>query len=370
MLTISRLKFSFVVRIRPTISHLIPYDGGPGFEEMSARFGAEGVAMLAGNEYPMPPFPEVGEAIAQAASGINRYPNATSTRLREALAETWKVPPECVWTGAGSSEILTTTAQALGGPGTSMVFPWPSFAMYPINTIYADSKEIRVPLDSSLKIDLEAMAEAIEPDTTLVIICNPNNPTGSYLARSDIQAFIDRVPESTLVLVDEAYGEFVAAEGEPSLIPLSLERPNLAVARTFSKIYGLAGLRVGYLIGQAACLQALRKAQSPFVVGSVAEAAAVAALGFQERVRERFALNRSGIDFLEAELGRRGIEYVPSQANFVWFRPGARAPQIVQALLEMGTMIRKGTSEWARVTVGTDAENRRFVRDLDRVLST
>ena len=325
--------------------------------------------MLAGNEYPLPPFPEVSEAIAQSADGINRYPDATSTRLREALAETWNVPPECVWTGAGSSEILTTTAQALGGPGTSMVFPWPSFAMYPINAVYADSKEIRVPLDDSLTINLVAMAEAIEPDTTLVIICNPNNPTGSYLPRSEIQKFVDRVPESTLVLVDEAYGEFVAAEEESSLIPLCLERPNLAVARTFSKIYGLAGLRVGYMIGQAAGLRALRKAQSPFVVGSVAETAAVTALQFQEQVQQRFLLNRAGIDYFEAELSRRGIEYVPSQANFVWFRLGEGAPDIVQALLEMGTLIRKGTSEWARVTVGTDPENRRFVRDLDRVLS-
>ena len=324
--------------------------------------------MLAGNEYPTSPFPEVVDAIASAAAGINRYPDAGTVRLREALARTLGIDPDCVWAGAGSSENLTTAARALGGPGTSFVYPWPSFAMYPINAVYADAESITVPLDDALRTDLEALYKAIRNDTTLVIICNPNNPTGSYVPRAEIHEFADRVPESTLVLVDEAYGEFVAAEEDSSLIPLAVERPNLVVARTFSKIYGLAGLRVGYMVGQAPTLRSLRKAQSPFVVGSLAEVAATTALRFPQRVRERFELNRRGVDYLEGALADRGIRYVPTQANFIWLRLGPGTPDIVQELLEMGTLIRKGTEEWTRVSIGTESENRRFIEDLDLVL--
>ena len=357
-----------MVRIRTEIDRLVPYDGGPGFEEMALRFGAKGIAMLAGNEYPTPPFPEVLDAIAGAAAGINRYPDAGTVRLREALAGMLGTTPDCVWTGAGSSENLTTAARALGGPGTSFVYPWPSFAMYPINAVYADAESIMVPLDDALRTDLKALYGAIREDTTLVIICNPNNPTGSYASRAEVQAFADRVPESTLVLVDEAYGEFVAAEEDSSLIPLAVERPNLVVARTFSKIYGLAGLRVGYMVGQAPTLRSLRKAQSPFVVGSLAEVAATTALRFPERVRERFELNRRGVDYIEGALSDRGIRYVPTQANFIWLRLGPGTPGVVQELLEMGTLIRKGTEEWTRVSIGTESENRRFIEHLDLVL--
>ena len=362
------LSFPSVVRIRAAIDRLIPYDGGPGFEEFARRFGARGIAMLSGNEYPTSPFPEVLEAIAVAAADINRYPDAETVRLRESLAGTLGVPADCIWTGAGSSENLTTAARALGGPGTSFVYPWPSFGMYPINTVYADAESIKVPLDADLRADLEALYEAIRDDTTLVIVCNPNNPTGSYRSGAEVIDFIDRVPESTMVIVDEAYGEFVAAEEESSLIPLAVRRPNVVVARTFSKIYGLAGLRVGYMVGQAPTLRSLRKAQSPFVVGSLGEVAAVTALRFPERVRERFELNRRGVEYLEGELAARNIRYVPTQANFIWLRLGPGTPQVVDDLLERGTLIRQGSEEWTRVSVGTEAENRRFIEDLDLVL--
>lgn len=362
------LSFLSVVRIRAAINRLVPYDGGPGFEEFARRFGARGIAMLSGNEYPTSPFPEVIEAIAGAAAGINRYPDADTVRLREALAGTLGIPAECIWTGAGSSENLTTAARALGGPGTSFVYPWPSFGMYPINTVYADAESIEVPLDPDHRTDLEALYKAIRGDTTLVIVCNPNNPTGSYVSRTEVIDFIDRVPESTMVIVDEAYGEFVAAEDESSLIPLAVQRPNVVVARTFSKIYGLAGLRVGYMIGQAPTLRSLRKAQSPFVVGSLGEVAAVTALRFPERVRERFELNRQEVDYLEGALSDRGIRYVPTQANFIWLRLGPGTLGIVQELLDIGTLIRQGTEEWTRVSIGTESENRRFVEDLDLVL--
>ncbi len=335
---------------------------------MALRFGDRGIAMLAGNEYPAPPFPEVQDAISAAISNVNRYPQEGNPQLKEAIAGALDIDPGCVWPGAGSSENLTTAARAMGGPGTSFVYAWPSFAMYPINAIYADAESITVPLDRRLRLDLDRMRQAIRTDTTMAIICNPNNPTGSYLLRREVEEFVDQVPESVLVVVDEAYGEFVSAEEESSLIPVAVTRPNVVVARTFSKIYGLAALRVGYMVGRPETLRSLRKAQSPFVVGSLAETAAITALRNQDRVRQRFEDNRRGVRQIEEILRAFGLDFVPTQANFVWFRIGSGAPNIVAALLDLGTLIRQGNEEWARVSVGTDEENRRFANDLKTVL--
>ena len=207
-------------------------------------------------------------------------------------------------------------------------------------------------------------------DTTLVYLCNPNNPPGTYLPLAEIQAFVDRVPDGTLVLVDEAYGEYVAAEDRSSAIPLTVDRPNVTVARTFSKIYGLAGLRIGYMVGRPETLRSLRKAQIPFVVNSLAQVAAATALRFPERVRERFDMNRAGVHYVEAAFGERGIEFAPTQANYVWTRLGPGTRSIIQALLERGTIIRPVSDEWTRVSIGTPRENRRFLADLDAVLAT
>ena len=359
-----------MVRVRPEIESLTPYQGGMGIEELTRRYGVRDIVKLGSNENPLPPFPEVQEVIAAAAVGINRYPDGGVVGLTEALSEATGVPAECIWFGAGSAELLTTTARALGGRGRSFVYPWPSFAMYQINTALAFAEGITAPVDEAHAIDLEAAGQAIRADTTLMYLCNPNNPTGTYLPQSEIREFVDLVPEDTLVVVDEAYGEYVAAEDHPTAIRLALDRPNVVVARTFSKMYGLAGLRVGYMIGRPDTLDSLRKAQIPFVVNSLAQTAATAALRFPERVAERFEMNRQGVTYVEDAFTERGIEFVPTQANFVWTRLGPGAPSVIQALLEVGTIIRPGTDEWTRVSIGTPEENRRFIADLDRVLVT
>ena len=356
-----------MARIRPEIESLTPYEGGPGIDEIARRYGVRDIVKLGSNENPLPPFPEVQEVIAAAAAGINRYPDGGAVGLTEALSKAIGVPGECLWFGAGSAELLTTTARALGGPGRSFAYPWPSFAMYQINTVLGSAEGITVPLDEAHGVDLEAMLRAIRNDTTLVYLCNPNNPTGTYLPQSEIRNFVDRVPEDTLVVVDEAYGEYVAAEDHPSAIPLAVERSNVTVARTFSKMYGLAGLRVGYMIGRPDTLQSLRKAQIPFVVNSLAQTAATTALSFPDRVAERFELNRQGVRFTQAAFADRGIEFVPTQANYIWTRLGSDTPAIIQALLERGTIIRPVADEWTRVTIGTPEENRRFISDLDTV---
>lgn len=358
-----------MLRIRPEIDSLKPYEGGPGVEEITRRYGIRDIVKLGTNENPLPPFPEVQEAILAAAAGVNRYPDGDVVDLAVAVGRTLGVPADHVWFGAGSSELLTTIARALGGPGRSFVYPWPSFVMYEINATLANAERVMVPLDAGMGVDLEALARAIGTDTTLVYLCNPNNPTGTYRTQAEIREFVERVPEDTLVVVDEAYGEYVAAEDRPTAIPLAFERPNVVVARTFSKIYGLAGLRVGYMIGRPATLRRLRKAQIPFVVNSLAQTAATTALQFPERVVERFEMNRRGASYLEKAFTKREIGFVPTQANFVWTRLGPGTPALVQALLERGTIIRPGTDEWTRVTIGSPEENRRFIADLDQVIT-
>ncbi len=348
---------------------MAPYIPGPGVEEVAALYGVRDAAKLSSNEAPQPPFPEVQEAIAAAAAGVNRYPDLRYTKLTEAMSEALDIPGGCFWFGAGSSALLTNTALALGGPGRSFVYPRPSFVMYRVNTALAGAEGIEVPLNRSHAVDLEAMAAAVRPDTTLVYLCNPNNPTGAYRRQADIRRFAEQAPEDVLVLIDEAYIEYVEEERRSEAVSMALERPNVTVARTFSKIYGLAGLRIGYMIGQPDTIMSLRKSETPFTVNSAAQAAALAALGLPKRVAERREANRRGVERLQSAFRERGIEHVPTQTNFIWFRLGPETPGIIQGLLERGTIIRVTLGEWTRVTVGAPEENEKFLADLDRVLA-
>lgn len=358
-----------VLRIRSDIEPLKPYIPGPGIEEAAVLYGLQDAVKLSSNESPLPPFPEVQEAVAAAAGGVNRYPDLRYTKLTEAMSKALGIPGGCFWFGAGSSALLTNTALALGGPGRSFVYPWPSFGMYRVNTALAGAEPIEVPLDRRQAVDLEAMAAAVRPDTTLVYLCNPNNPTGAYRRQADVREFAAQAPEDTLVLIDEAYIEFVDEEHRSEAVTMALEQPNVVAARTFSKIYGLAGLRIGYAIGRPDTIMSLRKAETPFTVNSAAQAAALAALNFPERVAERREANRRGVEHLQSAFRERGIEHVPTQTNFIWFRLGPDTPGIIQALLERGTIIRLTLGEWTRVTVGAPEENEKFLADLDRVLN-
>lgn len=357
------------MRIRREIERITPYRAGAAIEEIARRRGLSEVVKLASNENPYPPFPEVAEAIARAAPGLNRYPEQGAGRLTAALSQAIGVPAESLWCGAGSSELLTAAARALGGPGTSFVYPWPSFVMYRVNCLLGAAESIEVPLDDRLRNDLEAMSEAIREDTTMAVACNPNNPTGTYRSAADLREFLDRVPDHVLAVVDEAYAEFATADDFGSAIPLAVQRPNVAVVRTFSKIYGLAGLRAGYMVGHPETLASLRKAQIPFSVNRLAAAAATAALGCPERVEERRTLNRRGAEYISAGLRERKIQFVPTQANFLWIRLGPDTPRLIDALEKQGVAVRALADEWTRVSIGSENENRRFLEALDEVMN-
>ncbi|MGH8927083.1 MAG: histidinol-phosphate transaminase, partial [Acidimicrobiia bacterium] len=348
-----------------------PYAAGRPIEEVARNVGLDPatVVKLASNESPQPPFPEVVEAIAAAAVGVNRYPDNDWFDLGLAVASHLGIEPNQVMFGGGSSELLRVAALAVGGEHTSAVYPWPSFIIYRMAASIAGSRAIEVPLTIDHRLDLDKMAAAIGADTTIVFVCNPNNPTGTYRAQHHVADFIESVPERVLVVVDEAYAEYATAADYGSALGLALEHPNVVVLRTFSKIYGLAALRIGYAVGQKATLADLRRAQAPFTVSSLAQIAAITALGYQDRVAERARLNAEERSRLEKELEARGVEWVPSQANFVYMRTPPPIDGGYEAFLLEGVIVREMSNGWIRVTVGSVEENDRFLAALDAIRS-
>ncbi len=347
-----------------SIPHYVP---GKSIDEVVAEFGLTSIDKLASNECPTEPFPEVVEAITRAARGVNRYPDTVSRELAHDIAVLHGVAAETVWVGSGSSDIIRSIATAVGGPGTTAVMASPSFIMYSIVTMITGAEPIAVPLTHGFGHDLGAMFDAIRNDTTLVYVCNPNNPTGGHLARSDVRDFIEAVPERVVVIVDEAYAEYATAPDYESLIGEASDWPNVIVCRTFSKIYGLAGMRVGFGVADAELIASARRTQAPFSVTTLAQAAAREALRHPDRVAERAAANALGRSFLLDGLSRRGLEPGESQANFVYFEPDADVSAMGQAFLERGVIVRM-LGPGVRISVGTEPENARCVAALDSIL--
>lgn len=350
---------------RADLDAIPTYSPGKPIDEVSRELGLTNIAKLASNESPTEPFPEVVAAISAAATDVNRYPENSGYYLVNALAERHGVDPKQVWLGAGSTQLLGCIALSVGGPGTSALFARPSFVMYAIASLVAGTGLIEVPLDEDWAHDLDAMRAAIREDTTAAYLCNPNNPTGTYRSSSDMAAFIDAVPDHVLVVVDEAYHDYVTAADYATALPIASERENVVVTRTFSKIYGLAGLRIGYAIGNADTIAKLKMTQPPFSASSIAQVAALESLAHDEQVAERADANTAGRLKLEQGLTERGIEHAPSQANFVAMMIDESA-DVADRLLKEGVIVRP-MGPIIRVTVGTEGENRSFLRALDAV---
>jgi histidinol-phosphate aminotransferase len=353
-------------RFRPDLEQIDVYRPGKPIDETARDLGLDDIIKLASNESPEPPFPEVQQAIAAATSSLNRYPDTSAHRLVHALARHHALPADRFWVGAGSSQLLGCIALSTGGPGASALYARPSFVLYRIATAIAGATSIEVPLDDAQRHDLGAMLGALRDDTRVVYVCNPNNPTGTHVAGDRLAAFIDAVPQDRLVVVDEAYAEYVTAPDYASALPLAAERRNVVVARTFSKVYGLAGLRVGYLVGHPDTLAGACRPQPPFSVNTPAQVAAEVALRHTDRLASRVKANAEGRNTIEGALARRGVPHAPSQTNFVMFSPAADAAVIARALLQRGVIVRRiGTH--LRVSVGTGTENDRFIAALDDV---
>ncbi|MFH0915029.1 MAG: histidinol-phosphate transaminase [bacterium] len=361
------------MRLNPVLERLTPYRAGPPVSDIRKRYRLDRVARLSANESPYGPFPEVIEAMKAALEGLNRYPDGSCGDLRELLAQQLHVPQGCLVFGNGSCELLMLLGEAFLGPGHHAVFPLPSFVMYRSIALAHGAPFSAVPLPE-LEYDLEAILAAVRADTSLLIICNPNNPTGSYLGPELLRPFLRRVPADTVVVLDEAYGEFVTSPGREDSSAWLADHPNLVILRTFSKIYGLAGLRVGYGIAHPAVVQALDKLRQPFNVDSLAQIAAVESLRHPERIEQRRRLVAGERERMAGSLESMGIACHRSEANFLLVdvtRLGLPGPEVAQALLEKGVMTRSGYAMecpgWIRVTIGEVEENDLFLSVMERL---
>jgi histidinol-phosphate aminotransferase len=345
------------------------YEPGTSLDDAQARAETADAVKLASNESPFPPHPAVIEAIAAAAAGTNRYPDPSARLLRRRLAERFDSDPARIAVSNGSCEILLAAALALCEDGDEILYAWPSFSMYPHLPALSGAREIQVPLTYGYVHDLEAMLEEITAATQLLVVCNPNNPTGTYLSAERIGAFIERVPDRVTVIIDEAYIEFQASDDPDATLDLLPSHPNLVLLRTFSKCYGLAGLRVGYALGTPQFRAAVDAVRQPFSVNHVAQAAAAEAILHQDDVTDRVEKNLIERLFVEEEIRALGLEAADSEANFSWVALGDRdEAEVVESLARAGVAVRPGTALGGpghlRVTYGTRPENERFITGL------
>jgi histidinol-phosphate aminotransferase len=354
--------------VNPHILGLEPYQPGKPIEELERELGIQGAIKLASNENPLGPSPKAVAAVRAACSGIHRYPDGASFSLRSRLAPRLGVAEDQLVFGSGADEILELLAKTLLGRGDEVVYAWPSFAMYPIVVKGMGATPVPVPLDSQLVHDLPAMARAVTKRTKLVFVCNPNNPTGTSVGARDFAAFVEALPRDLVLAIDEAYFEFVRREDFPDAIALVARRPGTIVLRTFSKIYGLAGLRIGYGVADRELAGYLQRARHPFNVNRLAEVAGLAALDDDEHVRRTREGNAAGIAFLTRELTSLGFEVWPSDANFVLVRTGSA---VHTRLLREGVIVRPmagfGLPDHIRISIGTAEENERLVKALQRI---
>jgi len=341
-------------RIRPEIAALPAYRQG--------RPASPDAFKLSSNENPFDPLPGVAEAV-QAASTFNRYPDATAARLRERLAARYGVTPDEVHVGAGSVSVLAQLLLAAAGPGDEVVYAWRSFEAYPSLVAVSGATSVQVPLTADARHDLDAMAAAVTDRTRVVIVCSPNNPTGPTVAYDAFAAFVDAVPRDVLIVLDEAYAEFVTdpASVEGGRVRALLARPNVVVLRTFSKAYGLAGLRVGYAVGHTHVLDAARSTAIPLSVTAAAEAAALASLDAEAELLQRVAVIAERRDRLVGRLRDAGWDVPDAQGNFVWLPVGERTLDVAAEFEEAGLVVRPFAGDGIRISVGEEEALDRIV---------
>ena len=361
------------VLVADHIARLRPYVPGKPIEEVQRELGLTDIIKLASNENPLGPSPRALEALAAAAAGISFYPEGAAPALRAAVARAQNVPEDTLVFGNGSDEVLHLLALSYLRPGDEAVQGDPSFAMYEIYAAQSNAVSVKVPLTADLVHDLDAMAAAVTDRTRMVFIANPNNPTGTLVRQADMERFLDRVPENVIVVLDQAYDEYVDDPEKPDLRPLVLAGRNVVLLHTFSKAYGLAGLRVGYGIMRPEIAEVLNRVRSPFNVNLPAQAAAAAALSDTDHVARTVALNAEGLRYFAAEFEAMGLAYTPSQGNFILVDTGRDSRDVFHALQKLGVIVRAahgmGLPQHIRVSTGTMDQNRRFIAALKDVLA-
>ncbi|MFM9155853.1 MAG: histidinol-phosphate transaminase [Polynucleobacter victoriensis] len=357
---------------------IAPYVGGKPISEVAREFGLdEGkIVKLASNENPLGMPESAKKAMAKAAEDLGRYPDSNGFDLKNALAKKLNVPFEWITLGNGSNDILELTARAVAQEGDEVVFSKHAFAVYPLATQAVGGKAIEVPATKDYGHDLPAMLKAITSKTRLVFVANPNNPTGTFLPAKEIETFLEQVPSNVVIVIDEAYNEFLTPEQQYDAIAWVRKYPNVIVSRSFSKAYGLAGLRIGYGVAQNNITDLLNRIRQPFNVNSLAQAAAIAALADVEFLKKCYELNRAGYAQLTAAFEQMGLRYLPSSGNFVLVKVGDdvnAGAKVNLELLKAGVIVRPvgnyGLPEWLRISIGLPEENQAFIEALKKILN-
>ncbi len=364
---------SIIDLMQPHLKNVKPYVPGKPIEELRREKSFEGeVIKLASNENPYEPIEEVRQAIVEELSQVNRYPNSGSYYLCIDLGKYHGVRPDQIFIGNGSNEIIDLIVRAFVNPDEEIVYPFPSFIVYPIVSQLAGVKAVEVPL-KDYRLDLVAMREAVTAKTKIVFICNPNNPTATYVSKVEVARFLEGLSFDVIVVCDEAYYEYVVADDFPDTIALLKQHPNLITLRTFSKIHSLSGLRIGYSVSHEDVVTCLHKVRQPFNVNRLAQVAAQAALRHVNKIGARVKENRDELHFVREELQKLGFTVPPSQTNFLLAAPPHGCGSIVDKLMDRGIIVRGMKSfglgdETMRITIGTPYENRKFIEVLKELL--
>ncbi|MGI6113590.1 MAG: histidinol-phosphate transaminase [Mahellales bacterium] len=360
-----------MLKHRQAISHLTPYIPGKPIEEVKRELGIQKVIKMASNENPLGCSPAAKKAVANMLDHLAIYPDGNCTDLKNKLSDLFGLSPDHFLLGAGSDEILGMIAQTYINPGDEAIMAFPSFPRYETVTRIMDGKIVELPLKDH-GVDLEATAQAITPKTKVIWLCNPNNPTGTIFTMAQQRELLKKTPSDVLVVLDEAYYEYVTDVNYPESVELLEEYENIIILRTFSKVYGLATLRVGYAIGHPDMINAINRVRGPFNVTTVAQVAALASLDDPDFVEKSRQNNEQGKEFLYNAFKNMGLEYIKTHANFIMVNTGRHSKEVFQDLLRQGIIVRTGDifkmDNWIRVTIGTPEENKEFIRALQKVL--
>ncbi|MGB4503950.1 MAG: histidinol-phosphate transaminase [Syntrophaceticus sp.] len=356
---------------RPAILTLDPYVPGKPIEEVEREFGITGVIKLASNENPLGPSPTVIEALKAAAPRVFNYPDSNCYYLKKEMVSLLNLTEDHFIFGNGTDELIKLIGETFLNPGDEVIYPWPSFSEYIFASKLMGANINAIPLNEHYQHDLKKMAESVGEKTKLIFICNPNNPTGTIVDKEEMLEFLDKIPSDILVIVDEAYYEYVDDLHYSSAVEL-IKNKRVIVLRTFSKIYGLAGLRIGYGIANPDIISLINRVREPLNGNMMAQEAAVAALRDQTHVRQSKEMIIDGKDYLYQEFKRLGLDYVPSETNFIFVNVNTDSRKVFTALLKEGVIIRTGDifdyPNYIRVTVGTPEQNKRFIISLEKVL--
>lgn len=362
----------FLALSNTSIAQLQPYQTGKPIEELQRELGLSDIVKLASNENPCGVSKKVAQAISEHISGLTRYPDGAAFELKKAIANKHHVRSEQITLGNGSNDVLNLLGYCFLNPSVEVVYSQHTFVAYPIISAITGAKVIEVPA-RDFGHDIDAMLAAINDKTRMVFIANPNNPTGTWLGHQAMQQFMQQVPEHVIVVLDEAYAEYIDGVDYANGLALQKQFANLVITRTFSKAYGLAGLRVGYSISSAQIADVLNRVREPFNVNTLAQVAAIAALADEDYVRQSIALNNAGRSQIERGLTALGLSFIVSQGNFICFDTQRNAPEVYQALLQLGVIVRPvvgyGLPTHLRVSIGLAEENARFLTALAQVLS-